>query len=81
MPASLRDKAAGRASMYRQEIEAAQAAGDHRKGADLAVQWLRGELAKVRQQRPHDAPAVDVELTKKLMELAEAIPAFRPRRG
>lgn len=81
MPASLRDKAAGRAVSYRERITAAQAAGDYRQGADLAIQWLRGELAKVRRQRPQDAAAIDAELTQKLSDLAEAIPFYRPRKG
>lgn len=80
MSSSIRDKAAGRAVSYREEIQAAQTAGDYRRAMDLSIQWLRGELAKVRKQRPQDAQSVDAELTQKISALAEAIPFYRPRK-
>ena len=80
MGSSQRDKAANRARLYREQIAAKQAEGDS-KGALLeANRWLRAELEKVRRQRPHDAPAVDADVTKKLVELAEVIPLYKPAR-
>ncbi|GAA3957381.1 hypothetical protein GCM10023085_44870 [Actinomadura viridis] len=80
MPASLRDKAANRASLYRRSIAEKQAAGDFKGALHEANRWLLEELAKVRRQRPHEAAAVDAELTEKLAQLAEAVPFFRPAR-
>jgi hypothetical protein len=78
--ASHRDRAASRAALYRQRIADAHADGDHVKGVDLAADWLKGELAKVRRRRPQDAAAVDAEITEKLAALAEAIPFYRPQK-
>ncbi|MFG2001645.1 hypothetical protein ACGFNU_21085 [Spirillospora sp. NPDC048911] len=80
MSGSHRDRAAFRASQYREEIAKAQAGGDFKGGADLALAWLRGELVKVRRRRPNESAAVDAELTEKLVQLAEAVPFFKPAR-
>lgn len=81
MGASLRDKAANRARLYRSRIAEKQAAGNYKGGVHEAERWLLEELEKVRRQRPQDAQAVDAELTQKLCELAEAIPFYRPRKA
>lgn len=80
MGASLRDKAANRARLYKGRIAAKQAAGDFKGGVHEAERWLLEELEKVRRQRPLEAPAVDAELTAKLAALAEAVPFFRPKK-
>lgn len=79
--ASLRDKAANRARLYRDRIANKQAAGDFKGGLHEAQRWLLEELEKVRRQRPHDAPLVDAELTAKLAALAEAVPFYRPKKS
>lgn len=80
MGASLRDKAANRARLYRGRIAAKQADGDFKGAVHEAQRWLLEELEKVRRQRPHEAPIVDAELTQKLAELAEAVPFYRPQK-
>ncbi len=80
MGSSLRDKAANRARLYRDQIVVKQAEGDHKGALYEANRWLLEELQKVRRQRPHDAAAVDANVTKKLAELAEQIPFYKPAR-
>lgn len=81
MGASLRDKAANRARIYRDRIAAKQSTGDYKGAVHEAERWLLEELEKVRRQRPADAQAVDVELAQKLADLAAAIPFYRPRKA
>lgn len=80
MAVSLRDKAARRAGLYQQMIAAKQTAGDFKAGVHEANRWLLEELAKVRKQRPADADAVDAEVTRRLADLAAAIPGYKPAR-
>lgn len=80
MGASLRDKAANRARLYKGRIADRQADGDFKGGVHEAQRWLLEELEKVRRQRPHDAALVDAELTAKLAALAEAVPFYRPKK-
>jgi hypothetical protein len=79
--ASLRDKAANRARLYRARIAEKQAEGNPKGAVHEANRWLLEELEKVRRQRPHHAAAVDAEITAKLAALAEAIPFYRPSTG
>lgn len=78
MVASLRDKAANRANLYRRNIAAKQADGDFKGALHEANRWLLEEMQKVRRQRPHHADAVDAELTEKLAGLAAAVPFYKP---
>lgn len=78
MPGSLRDKASNRTSHYRNDVAAAQTVGDHRGGLHLAERWLLGEVAKYARQRPQDAQQMYAEVTERLMQLAEAIPGYKP---
>jgi hypothetical protein len=78
MGSSLRDKAANRAGLYRDQIAVKQAEGDFKGALHEANRWLLEELAKVRRQRPHDAAAVDANVTAQLAKLAEAIPFYKP---
>lgn len=80
MAASLRDKAANRARLYKARIAEKQAVGDYKGGVHEAERWLLQELEKVRRQRPHEAPTVDAEITEKLAALAEAVPFYRPQK-
>jgi hypothetical protein len=76
--ASLRDKAANRATQYRTAIDARFAEGDFRGGLHEAERWLLGELQKVARQRPKDAPAVYRDVAESLARLAEAVPFYKP---
>lgn len=80
MSGSHRERAVSRATNYRMQIAKAQAAQDYERGTNLSLDWLKGELAKVRRTRPEDAAAVDAALTEKVSELAEAVPFFKPAR-
>ena len=72
------EKAAGRGALYRRTIAAHQAAGNDREALAEAVRWLRSEAAHVEKRRPRDAPVLYRQLTDRIVQLADAVPKFRP---
>ena len=81
MATGKRDKAARRAVTYETAIRELQASGNHRDALHKAWEWLSEEAAKVRRQRPQEAPSLDTTLADRLMRLAAEVPNFRPGSG
>lgn len=80
MAPSIASKALGRDANVKAAITHALAEGDHFKALDEAVRALRGEAAKLRKRRPHDAALSDAELAGYLAAIAAALHARKPPR-
>jgi hypothetical protein len=59
-------------------VAAIQAAGDEREAFAVALQGLRGEIAKVHNHDPRRANSIWHQLTDQVLDIAAKVPTWKP---
>jgi len=80
MPASLTERASGRATAAKAAVIDALETGAGQQALNLALRTLQSEAAKLRRRRPGDAAITDAELAGSILAIAAQLHAHKPSR-
>lgn len=80
MARSMAERAETRAGDRTATVRNALAGNDGGRALTVAIDAVRAEAAKVRRQRPADAPLIDADLAAILLHIASGLHAHRPAR-